>query len=166
MRKTTGETKNRDSNDVEKRAPIDKSGNEPRTSKPRSPHSNDDKLVAATVLPIPGLPRSRLDESTVIGGESFDTFAKQVLTGLDSAVSRVRAAHSARLTEQKQLGALLESPSLTRAFDIDTELRAEVAAVGQVFKQDQEQAHEAESAMAALQAMAGAELAALGKLLG
>jgi hypothetical protein len=166
MPRITGGKKDRDPTVAAKRMPVDKSGTGPETSERPNPDPEADKLVAGTVHPAPDRPGPRVGEATANGGEAFDDFAKQVLASLGATASRMRTAHAERLTEQKQLVALLASAPLKRAVEVDPELRAQVAEAGQLLKKDQEQSREAEAAMAAWEAMAGAELATLGKLLG
>lgn len=166
MRKIIVGKKDRDLKAIAKRVLGDPSGSGLEALKQLNPHLEGDSVVAGTLLLVPEMAGLRAGESTSIGGEAFDDFAEQVLAALDATVARVRATHLARRAEQKELGALLESAPLKRAFEADPELRAQAAAAVQVFKQDQGQSKEAEETMAALKAMADTELAALGKLLG
>jgi hypothetical protein len=166
MRKIIVSKKDRDLKAIAKRVLGDPSSSGLEALKQLNPHLQGDAVAAGMVLLLPELPGLRASESTSIGGEAFDGFAAQVLAALDVSAQRVRAVHVARRAEQKELGALLESAPLKRAFEADPELRAQAAAAAQVFKQDQGHAKEAEETLAALQAMAGTELAALGKLLG
>lgn len=166
MRKIIVSKKDRDLKAVAKRVLGDTSGSGLEALKQLNPQLEGDTVAAGMVLLVPELPGLRAGESTSIGGEAFDGFAAQMLAALDASAQRVRAAHVARRAEQKELGALFESAPLKRAFEADPELRAQAAAAAQVFKQDQAQSKEAEETIAAFKAMAGSELAALGKLLG
>ena len=165
MRKITAAKKDREPNAITKRVLAQTSGEGVDALKALNPHLHGDHVVADTLLREPELPGARTGESISVGGEAFDGFAKQVLAALDATATRLSTAHGARLVEQKELGALLASAPLKRAFEVDSELRAQAAATEQVFKQDQERPKQAEKTMAALKTMAGTELAALAKLL-
>jgi len=166
MRKIIVGKKDRDLKAIAKRVLGDPSGGGLQALKQLNPHLEGDSVAADMLLLVPELPGLRAGESTSIGGEAFDAFAGQVLAALDGTAERVRAAHAARRVEQKELGALLDSAPLKRAFEADPELRAQAAAAAQVFKLDQAQSKEAEETIAALKAMVGTELASLAKLLG
>ena len=165
MRKITAAKKEREPKANAKRVVAHTSGAGIDAFKTLNPHLHGDNVVADAMLRVLELPGARTGESISVGGEAFDDFARQVLAALDTTATRVNAAHDARLVEQKELGALLASASLKRAFEVDSELRAQAAATEQVFKQDQERPKQAEKTMAALKTMAGTELAALAKLL-
>ena len=148
MRKTIVGKKDRDLKAIAKRLLGDPSGGGLEALMQINPHLQGDTVAAGTVLLVPELPGLRAGESTSIGGEAFDGFAEQVLAALDATAVRMRVAHDARRVEQKELGALLVSAPLKRAFEADPELRAQAAAAAQVFKQDQGQSKEAEETMA------------------
>ena len=131
-----------------------------------NPHVDFGKLGAGTVLLVPDLPGLRDGQTASIAGEAFDAFSQQLLAGFDAAATRVQAAHAARQADQKQLVALFKGAALNGAFEADPELKAQVDAAAQVFKQDPADAKAADETLKALKDGVGTELAALGKLLG
>ena len=140
-------------------------GNGLEALKNLNPHVDFGRLGAGTVLLVPDLPGLRDGETTSIAGQAFVAFNEQVLSDVDDATVRVRAAHAARLADQKDLGALLKGAALRRAFDADPELKSQADAAAQVFKQDPADAKAADETLKALKDLAGIELVALGKLL-
>ncbi|HEY2925279.1 hypothetical protein, partial [Piscinibacter sp.] len=78
----------------------------------------------------------------------------------------VRSGHEALAAQRQEVAALLKSAAVRRLIESDPDLKQDLDAAVQVFKQDQQQAKEAEKTMQLLQEQAKAELAALAKLLG
>lgn len=165
MRKIIIGKSERDLAAVAKRVLGEKDGAGLEALKRFNPHLVGQKLSAGTVLLVPDLPGLRASASSSIGGEAFADFAGQTQAALDATAARVLNAHKARLAEQKELEALLQSDSMKRAFEVDRELKAQAEAGLQVFRQDPELAKEADETLQALKAMTEHELTALGKLL-
>jgi seryl-tRNA(Sec) selenium transferase len=88
-----------------------------------------------------------------------------MLASVDAAASRVRGGYEALLTEQKEVAVVLKSAAVKRALETDPDLKLQIEAATQVFKQDQQRAKEAEQTLQTLQ-QAKDELGALAKLLG
>ena len=131
-----------------------------------NPHLDLAQLKPGAVVLVPDQPGPREGESASVGGASFAAFAQAASAALEVGAARVRSGHEARLAEQKELQALLKSPALKRALDSDPDLRKQLDALAQGFKDDQQAAKDSERAIKILLGGAAEELAALGKLLG
>jgi len=131
-----------------------------------NPHVDFGRLEPGTVLLVPDQPGLCAGESRSVSGEAFDAFEEQVNASVNAAVARVRSGHEALAAQRQEVAALLKSAAVRRLIESDPDLKQELDAAAQVFKQDQQQAKEAEKTMQLLQEQAKAELAALAKLLG
>lgn len=132
-----------------------------------NPHVDFSKNIApGTVLLVPDVPGSRGAEGSSVTGDAFDELREQVLASVEAAGARVSSGYDAMLREQKEVAAVLKSASLKRALKADPELKPQIDAATEVFKQDQQQAKAADEALKALQQQAIEELARLEKTLG
>jgi hypothetical protein len=123
------------------------------------------KIEPGAVLLIPDALGFREAESFSVTGHAFEALREQMLASVDAAASRVRGGYEALLTEQKEVAVVLKSAAVKRALEADPDLKLQIEAATQVFKQDQQRAKEAEQTLQTLQ-QAKDELGALAKLLG
>ena len=131
-----------------------------------NPHVEDfAKIEAGTVLLVPDLPATRDGESTSISGEAFAVFREQVSEAVDAAVARVRSGYEALAAQRKDVTALLKTAAVKRMLEAEPDLRKQLDATTELFKQDQQRAKEAEKTLETLQE-ANHELRALAKLVG
>lgn len=130
-----------------------------------NPHLDLNRLAPGAVVLVPDQPGLRDGESTSVGGDSFASFAQAASAALDLAAARVRSGHDARLAEQKDVQAVLKSPAVRRVLENDPDLKTQLEALAQGFKDDQQAAKDSDKAMKALLAESAAELAMLAKLL-
>ena len=131
-----------------------------------NPHIDFNRIEPGSVVLVPDQPGAREGESASVSGEAFAAFSEQAKAAVDGAVARVRSGHEARLAEQKDVATVLKAPTLKRLLEADPDLKKELDAALQGFKDDQQAAKESERSMKILQDQVTAELAALGKLLG
>ena len=131
-----------------------------------NPHLDLNRLTPGAVVLVPDQPGLRDGESTSVGGDGFASFAQAASAALELGAARVRSGHDARLAEQKDVQAVLKSPLLKRALESDPDLRKQLDALAQGFKDDQQAAKDSDKAMKALLGESAAELAVLAKLLG
>lgn len=131
-----------------------------------NPHVDFKTIEPGTVLLIPDAPGFRDAESSSVTGDAFDALREQMLASVEAATSRLRGGFDALLTEQKEVAAVLKSAAVRRAIEADPDLKPQIEAATQVFKQDQQQARDVEKTLQTLQEQAAAELAALAALLG
>lgn len=131
-----------------------------------NPHVDFKKIEPGTVLLIPDALGFHDAESFSVTGHAFDALREQMLASVDAAASRLRGGYEALLTEQKEVAVVLKSAAVKRAIKADPDLEPQIEAATQVFKQDQQQARDAEKTMQTLQEQAAAELASLTQLLG
>lgn len=131
-----------------------------------NPHVDFNRIEPGTVLLVTEQPGLREGESASVGGEAFEAFSEQVRAVLEATASRVRSGHEARLAQQKDVAAVLKSPALKKLLESDPDLKKELDAALQVFKDDQRAAKESEKLLKTLQDQSAAELASLTQLLG
>jgi hypothetical protein len=131
-----------------------------------NPHVDFKRIEPGTVVLVPEQPGLREGESASVGGEAFGAFSEQARAALEATATRVRSGHEARLAQQKDVAAVLKSPALKRLLEADPDLKKELDAALQVFKDDQQAAKESEKLLKTLQDESAVELAALGKLIG
>lgn len=129
-----------------------------------NPHADLQRLVAGTVLLVPDATAG--DDSASVAGEAFDSFANQLLAGLETAADQVNSGHAARLTEGKEVSTALRSAALKKAMEADPDLKAQVDQANLVLKQDTADASAASSSLRLMQTQVKEELEALAKLLG
>jgi hypothetical protein len=132
-----------------------------------NPHVNfKKKIEPGTVLLIPDALGFHDAESFSVTGHAFDALREQMLASVDAAASRLRGGYEALLTEQKEVAVVLKSAAVNRAVKADPDLKPQIEAATQVFKQDQQQAKDAEKTMQTLREQAAVELASLAQLPG
>lgn len=129
-----------------------------------NPHVDFRAIEAGTVLLVPDLPGLRAGESTSISGEAFAAFQQQVSGAVEAAVARVRSGYEALAAQRQDVTAVLKSAAVRRVIEADPDLKSQLDAATQVFKQDQQRAKDAETTLQALQ-QAKDEMQALAKLL-
>lgn len=131
-----------------------------------NPHVDFKKMIKpGTVLLIPDVPGLRGAAGSSVTGDAFAELREQMLASVDAAASRLRGSYEARLNEQKGVVVVLKSAAVKRAIKADPDLKPQIEAATQVFKQDQQQAKAADEALKALQQQTAAELARLAKTL-
>lgn len=130
-----------------------------------NPHVDFKKIELGTVLLIPDTPAFHHAESLSVTGGAFDALREQMLASVDAAASRLRGGYEALVTEQKEVAVVLKSAAVKRALEADPDLKLQIEAATQVFKEDQQRAKEAEKTLQILQQTKD-ELDALAKLLG
>lgn len=131
-----------------------------------NPHVDFKKIEPGTVLLIPDTPGFRDAESASVTGDAFDALREQIVVSVAAAASRLRGGYEALRAEQKEVAVVLKSAAVKRAIETDADLKPQIDAATQVFKQDQQQARDAEKTMQTLQEQVAEELASLTKLLG
>lgn len=131
-----------------------------------NPHVDFRKIEPGTMLLVPDLPGLHEGEASSVSGDAFEALRVQVLASLDAASARVRSGHEALAAQRSEVAAALRTPGFKRALDTDQQLKAQLDAASEVFKADQAQAKASEETLKALAQQAGAELAALAKVLG
>lgn len=130
-----------------------------------NPHVDFTRIEPGTVILVPDQAGLRDGESASVGGTAYDAFAAQALSSVEDSAARVRAGHTNRLAQQKELATLLKSPSLRRLLESDPDLKNELDAVQQLFKDDQQAAKDADAMLKLLQEQLALELAGLGELI-
>ena len=130
-----------------------------------NPHVDFKKIAAGTVLLIPEEAGLQAGQTASVAGDAFGVLREQMLASLDAASSRVRDGHDARLAEQKDVAAALSSAAMKRAIEIDSDLKPQVDAALQTFKDDQQQARLANETLKTFQ-QARAELDRIARMLG
>ena len=131
-----------------------------------NPHVDFKRIEPGTVLLVPDLPGLREGETSSVGGQAFEAFHEQLTGSLDAAITRVRRGHEALVQQRQEVNAVLKTASVKRLLEADPDIKPQLAAAAQVFKQDQQQAKDADKMLDSLQQNAAAELASLAKLLG
>ena len=131
-----------------------------------NPHVDFRKIAAGTVLLVPEEVGLQAGQTVSVTGDAFAVLRDQILASLDAANSRVRDGYDTRLAEQKDVASVLNSAAIKRAIETDSELKPQVDAAQQIFKDDQQQAKLANDTLKAFQKQAGAELDRLAKMLG
>jgi hypothetical protein len=132
-----------------------------------NPHVDFTKVIEpGTVLLIPDVPGGRGAAGSSVTGNAFDALRDQLLASVKAAGARARSGFDAQLNEQQEVDAVLKSGGLKRALKVDPELRPQVDAAAQGFKQAQQRAKTADATLTALQQQATEELAHLAKTVG
>lgn len=131
-----------------------------------NPHADLRNLRAGTVLLVPDTPSFKVSATDPVHQEALNEFLKLVRTGLSGATEKMKAGNAARAAERAEVTAVLKTAGLKRILESDDDLKQQVADVVMAFKEDQQQADEAELALTAAGKGALSALAALDKLLG
>jgi hypothetical protein len=129
-----------------------------------NPHVDFNRIEAGTVLFVPDAPGVR-DTSGSVEGQAFGDLRDQLLASVDAASVRVRSGHEALSSQRQEITAVVKLAAVKRAIESDPELKAQVDAATQVFKQDQAQAKAADEALKAMKEQATAALAEIAKML-
>ena len=130
-----------------------------------NPHVDFKHIEPGTVLLVPDQPGLKNDATTSIAGASFDEFRGQAGAALEATVTRVRQGYEVLIAQGRDVSAVLKTAAVKRLVESNTDVKPLVDAAAQVFKEDQQQAKEAEKTLKALQEGSLAELGALAKML-
>ncbi len=126
-----------------------------------NPHLDFARLDAGTVLLVPDHPDFDGGDAESVGGEAFDSLAKDALAGLDAAAARMRAGFERREAQRKEVGAALRSATFKRAAEADEALRKQGAEAEARLKEDAKRAASATATLAQIEQGLKAELTAL-----
>lgn len=130
-----------------------------------NPHVDFGRIAAGTVLFVPDLPGLKAGASASVGGQAFDAFRDQVGASLDAVAAQVRKGYATLASERNDVMTVLKGAVVRRLLESDPDLRPQLDAAAQVFKQDQQNAKDAEVMLKTLQQGALTELDVLAKLL-
>jgi hypothetical protein len=131
-----------------------------------NPHLDVRRIEPGTVVFVPQIPGGRDDPAAAsVEGEAFGALRDQILEAIDATAARVRSGHESLAAQRQDVTAVFKLAAVRKAMDQDPELKPQIDAAADVFKQDQVQARAAEEAMKAIKQQATAELAELAKLL-
>ena len=131
-----------------------------------NPHIDFKKIEAGTVLFVPDQPGLKKGETNSVSGLVFDEFRAQVSDSIDASATRVREGFARLADERQEINAVLKSAAIKRLLEADPDLKPQLEAALQIFKQDQQDAKNIEKTLKTLQQDALAQLVEVGKLLG
>lgn len=131
-----------------------------------NPHVDFARIEAGTVLLVPEHPDFEGGQSTSIGGEAFDSIAKEAMAGLDAAAARLRAGLKQQEAERKETSSVLQSAAFKRLAEGDEALRKQAGDVEAQLKADAKRAAEAVDTLTAMEKALKEELAALSRRFG
>jgi hypothetical protein len=115
---------------------------------------------------VPEHPDFEGGEASSIGGEAFASLAKDALSGLEAAASRIRAGFAQQDAQRKEAQTALRSAAFKRLAEGDEALRKQAAEVEARFKADAKRVGETTALLAAMDKVLKAELDALARRLG
>ena len=128
-----------------------------------NPHVDFKRIEPGTVLLVPDQPGLKAGETSSVGGQAFDAFRDQVTGSMEAATRRVRQGHEALAAQRAEVNAVLKTAALKRLLEADPDLKPQLDAAAEVFKQDQQRAKDADATLKILQDGVLAELAVLAK---
>lgn len=131
-----------------------------------NPHVDFSKLDAGTVLLVPDHPDFDGGDASSIGGEAFDSLAKDALAGLEAAAARMRDGFERRDAQRKDVTGVLRSAAFKRLAEADESLRRQAGEVDSRFKADAKRASDTAATLAAMHKALQAELDALARRVG
>ena len=131
-----------------------------------NPHVDFTRIEPGTVILVPEQAGLRDGESASVSGTAFEAFAVQARSAVEDIAAHVRSGHDSRLAQQKDFAALLNLQALKGLFESDPDVKTELDAAQETFKNDQQAAKDSESLLTVLQEQSALELAGLEKLLG
>jgi hypothetical protein len=131
-----------------------------------NPHVDFARLDAGTVLLVPEHPDFEGGEASSIGGEAFASLAKDALSGLEAAASRIRAGFAQQDAQRKEAQTALRSAAFKRLAEGDEALRKQAAEVEARFASALKRVGETTALLAAMDKVLKAELDALARRLG
>ena len=131
-----------------------------------NPHIDFKKIEAGMVLLVPDQPGLKKGETTSVSGMVFDEFRAQVSDSIDASATRVRDGFVRLADERQEINGVLKSAAIKRLLEADPDLKPQLEAALQIFKQDQQDAKDIEKTLKTLQQDALAQLIEVGKLLG
>lgn len=128
-----------------------------------NPHVDVNKIRAGTVLLVPDAPAFKVSATAPLGGEAIADFQKLVKTSLADAAARLKDANAARAAAHAETSAAFKTAAVKRLLESDRTLKAQIDAAVKAFKDDEQQAADAErtlesstrDALAALKALIG-----------
>ena len=128
-----------------------------------NPHVDFAKIEPGTVVFVPDAPGAAAPS---VQGGAFAALHEQFLASVDAVGLRVRGGYEALGAERQSVSAALKLAAARRAIENDPDLKAQLDAAAEVFKQDQAQAKAANDTLRVVHQQAASELGALAKLLG
>ena len=131
-----------------------------------NPHVDFARIEAGTVLLVPEHPDFEGGQSTSIGGEAFDSIAKEAMAGLDAAAARMRAGLKQHEAERKETTSVLHGAAFKRLAEGDEALRKQAGEAEAQLKAEAKRAAEAADTLAAMEKALKEELAALSRRFG
>ena len=131
-----------------------------------NPHIDFKKIEAGAVLLVPDQPGLKKGETTSVSGMVFDEFRAQVSDSIDASATHVREGFARLADERQEINGVLKSAAIKRLLEADPDLKPQLEAALQIFKQDQQDAKDIEKTLKTLQQDALAQLIEVGKLLG
>lgn len=131
-----------------------------------NPHVDFAKLDAGTVLLVPDHPDFDGGDASSIGGEAFESLAKDALAGLEAAAARMREGFERQDGQRKDVAGVLRSAAFKRLAEADESLRRQAGEVESRFKAESKRASDTAATLAAMQKALKAELDALARRVG
>jgi hypothetical protein len=131
-----------------------------------NPHADLAKLSAGTVLLVPDAAGFKTSASVSVSGQAFAGFKQLVQNALSSAANDLKTSSAARAADRAEVTAVVESDAFKRLLDADAALKQQVAHAIKAFADEQQQAEQAEQAIADVSKSVLASLTQLGKLVG
>ena len=129
-----------------------------------NPHVDFSSIDAGTVLLVPDHPDFDDGDATSVGGEAFDSLAKDATTGLKSAIARIRGGFERQDTQRKEVGAVFRSAAFKRLAEGDEALKTQAGEAESRFKAETKRAAETAALLEATEKAMQTELAALAEL--
>lgn len=131
-----------------------------------NPHVDFKKIEPGTILLVPETSGAPAGDTVPVGGEAFGAMRDELTAAVTAASARVRTGYDALAGQRADVTAALKLAAVRKAIEADPDLKAQVDASADVFKQDQAASKAADAELKAMQAEASAELDVLAKLLG
>ena len=130
-----------------------------------NPHVDIQNIAPGTVLLVPDRAGLAAGGGSSVSGQAFEGLRTQVLASTAAAAPRVRQGFDALASDRTDVTAVLKTAAVRRVVDGNPDLKPQLDAAAQVFKQDQQRAKDADRALKVMQDGALAELDALAKRL-
>jgi hypothetical protein len=130
-----------------------------------NPHVDVQSIAPGTVLLVPEGAGFEAGQSSSVSGQAFEGLRTQVLAATAAAAPQVRQGFDALASDRADVTNALKTAAVRRVVDGDPDLKPQLDAAAQQFKQDQQRAKDAALALKLLQDGALAELDTLAKRL-
>ena len=130
-----------------------------------NPHIDFKNIKPGAVLLIPETAEFDDTETAPVSGDALASLRQRLQSSIDATLSRVREGHETLVAEQKDVTSLFRLAAVKRAVEADADLQPQIELAQSVFKEDKQQARDAEKTIQTLQEQAAAELDALAELL-